>query len=634
MLERACRAVYALAELLCVIGLLVLCVLKVQHFLSHPVSTTVSYQPSRPPAITVCHQLVDEQAVGELENQFWIEYSDTLDLCLEISKLLQQTKLAVEDFQTRPDVSNETDVSAMERESYDLIFIITSVLRQSVNETKELLMRQLEYNYNYAYSTMNISHNQLEGILRETLEVMQEVLHFVSLYDSKAVNDTTQGIDGLLNVTQEIQLNLANMFELSKPSPVRLLAEASRSVDQFVISCKRGHSSCMPGEGGQWQLRHVLETEERCYTLMALEEEISAEDATVVLELRGNRWKPNTVEKDDDVTTESSEAWSTLYEDQGLNTTNTTLDEGTTETTEDPRTEQEPTDSPETTTEADFISTTEADIDIVQETTFYPIENYNDTYTLLQSFNLTPVKVAIERVALMVPTFPEIHRIQAPPIYVRSFQNLQSSPDAIQYVVYKVMLHAAPVPLLDAPSGLRERSFEIFNNQDWVEVDVRMEELRSLNRKSRPCEEDPAYSRGRCLSECQAAAHAREAGCQLEAVWPATAQGLPQCETATQLERLRAELAAPPSCACPRPCRQGRVSAVVQASSRTASDHEVTVTVRVDGDMQVIEESAAYTAGSLLTDFGGNMGLTMGFSLLTIVELLKKITFGCLDGRI
>ncbi|KAF0295475.1 Acid-sensing ion channel 3 [Amphibalanus amphitrite] len=318
MLERACRAVYALAELLCVIGLLVLCVLKVQHFLSHPVSTTVSYQPSRPPAITVCHQLVDEQAVGELENQFWIEYSDTLNLCLEISKLLQQTKLAVEDFQTRPDVSNETD----------------------------------------------------------------------------------------------------------------------------------------------------------------------------------------------------------------------------------------------------------------------------------------------------------------------------SSPDAIQYVVYKIMLHAAPVPLLDAPSGLRERSFEIFNNQDWVEVDVRMEELRSLNRKSRPCEEDPAYSRGRCLSECQAAAHAREAGCQLEAVWPATAQGLPQCETATQLERLRAELAAPPSCACPRPCRQGRVSAVVQASSRTASDHEVTVTVRVDGDMQVIEESAAYTAGSLLTDFGGNMGLTMGFSLLTIVELLKKITFGCLDRRI
>ena len=70
---------------------------------------------------------------------------------------------------------------------------------------------------------------------------------------------------------------------------------------------------------------------------------------------------------------------------------------------------------------------------------------------------------------------------------------------------------------------------------------------------------------------------------------------------------------------------------MVQASSRTASDHEVTVNVRVDGDMQVIEESVAYTAGSLLTDFGGNLGLTMGLSLLTIVEFLKKITFGCLD---
>ncbi|KAF0296999.1 hypothetical protein FJT64_005566 [Amphibalanus amphitrite] len=96
MLERACRAVYALAELLCVIGLLVLCVLKVQHFLSHPVSTTVSYQPSRPPAITVCHQLVDEQAVFVAEQESWDSYHQLGFRSWETLRLLQEAKELLE----------------------------------------------------------------------------------------------------------------------------------------------------------------------------------------------------------------------------------------------------------------------------------------------------------------------------------------------------------------------------------------------------------------------------------------------------------------------------------------------------------------------------------------------------------
>ena len=210
---------------------------------------------------------------------------------------------------------------------------------------------------------------------------------------------------------------------------------------------------------------------------------------------------------------------------------------------------------------------------------------------------------------------------------------LAAAPDSIQYVAYRVLLHPTPVTTLGVQDGLRERIFDIFSNQDWVEVDVRVEELRTLNRAANPCQEDAAYDRGSCLLECKAAAHARAAGCQLEAVWPATAQGLPQCETADQLERLRAELETPPSCDCPRSCRQGRVSAVVQASSRTAEDHNVTVTVRLDADMLLIEESAAYTTNNLLTDFGGNLGLTMGVSLLTVVELLKRIAFGLLKRK-
>ena len=557
MLERACRALSVLAELGCVVFLVVLCVLKVQHFLTDPVSTAVSYQPSLPPAITVCHQLVDEQAVKQLEDEFRELFLDLQKHSKKTLHMLEEAKRVFSSY-TRNilDESNsEVDTSRGKKNAKNM-------LQRTVNKAENMYNRRLRSDNVYDYSAMNETNSRLDDVLRESVITMQQVLEADQLSDLRTLNSATETLDRLVNITKEMGARI-DTGEWKEPSPVRLLVESTRHVDQFVISCRRGNVNCMPEEGGVWQLRHVLETKERCYTLLAPEEEMDGEGDTVVLELRGNRWEESTSDETSDITT---------------------VKPGEKDSTSEP---------------------------------VIPDENSR----------VTTVKPGTDR----RPIGPSVTGFLPTPSFVTSLNSSEGAPDAIQYVFYKLLLHAAPSPLLNAYGGLGERSFEIFNNQDWVEVNVNVEVLRSLNRKSRPCEEDTAYSRGSCLSECHAAAHARAAGCQLEIVWPATAQGLPQCETAAQLERLRAELTQSPSCACPRPCHQGRVSAVVQASSRTASDHNVTVLVRLDGDMQVIEESFAYTAGNLLTDFGGNLGLTMGFSLLTIVELLKKITLMFLD---
>ena len=629
MFERVCRTLYALAELLCVIGLLALCVLKVQHFVSDPVSTAVSYQPSRPPAITVCHQLADEQAVRQLEYEFWDESLDLYVYSWRTREVLKEAKEAVSSYQRNLLDEDNSEVVTSDSDRNDLLKNITkNMLERTINQTEEIYQAQLRSDHAYGYSVMNETRSRLDDVLRESVNAMQQILETDQLSDLLALNITMETLDRLVNITKEMEARL-DAGEWNYPSPARLLVEGTRRVDQFVISCRRGNVNCMPGEGGVWQLRHVLETKEKCYTLETPEEEIISEGETVVIELRGNRWSERTPDENPDSTTLSQDIDSTTSGDEaGSVTTVYTEREAVTDTTTENAAEAPPRPPSGTVTDRNTESAvTEGDSEVTQEPTFYPTVDNEGIPTPPRPDNVTDDG----RPILIFPELTTNIEGFAPPSFVTSLNSFRGAPDAIQYVVYKVLLHAAPFPLLNAYGGLRERSFEIFNNQDWVEVDVRMEELRSLNRKSRPCEEDPAYSRGSCLSECHAAAHARAAGCQLDTVWPATAQGLPQCETAAQLERLRAELTESPSCACPRPCHQGRVSAVVQASSRTASDHNVTVLVRLDGDMQVIEESVAYTAGSLLTDFGGNMGLTMGFSLLTIVELLKKITFGFLE---
>ena len=695
LVKRGCRALYVLAELLCVLGLLVLCVLKVQHFLSFPVSTTVSYQRSRPPSITFCHQFTDQEAEGKLWTESWDGYSWLRTEVVKAKRMLLNVTKSVLSYSrkhspqtiqnsSRPDSATQVPTLGVTKEA----------LKEVLNQTEDRFAEQMKADRILLYSGMNDIKLLLRDVVRNSTVIFEEIREALEPPDLPLLTSLADKLESLINITDDIEARLGGSYEWQRPPQARLLVDGARRVDQFVISCRRGNTSCMPGEGGVWRLRHILETDERCYTLQAPDKDAIDEAAELVLELRGSKWredvKDNKPTQTHGVTSVHSKGFSKYGDDASATTiettvpimkttieTTTALERGTsvegttepdTETTTgvtavpeiEPTTEVTTVPEIEPTTEVTTVSEIETTTEVAATTTtattetlphvtlkdeFIPVYEMNSAleptiyphpeYKGSKPDPPPPILEAPPPIRVVNrPLKVTLARISVPPVYSSSIRTvLTAAPDSIQHVSYRVLIHPTPVTTLGVQDGLRERIFDIFSNQDWVEVDVRVEELRTLNRAASPCQEDPAYDRGSCLLECKAAAHARAAGCQLEAVWPATAQGLPQCETREQLERLRAKLETPPSCDCPRSCRQGRVSAVVQASSRTAEDQKVTVTVRLDADMLLVEESAAYTANSLLTDFGGNLGLTMGVSLLTVVELLKKITFGLLERK-
>lgn len=194
---------------------------------------------------------------------------------------------------------------------------------------------------------------------------------------------------------------------------------------------------------------------------------------------------------------------------------------------------------------------------------------------------------------------------------------------------YSLLIHAPtdlPMVLAHRP---QEPFFYIFENHLMTDVGLHIEQLTGVNRGSNRCNPDPDYNFAACERSCEADAHAEEAGCHVNSVWPTSKHSeLPVCNF-TRFRRLRL---GPPRnlvCSCLRPCTQRMISANKQTSfeKRYIRGNNIHVLLRIDSmKMQVMEETSSYTVSSMLTDFGGNLGLTLGISLLTIVEMLKSIT--------
>ena len=281
MLVGGCRALSLLAELFCVLGLLVLCVLKVQHFLSFPVSTTVSYQRSRPPSITFCHQLTDQEAVNKLQEESWAGYIWLQTEVRNARYMLLDVKNFVLGYSANY-LPQKTDNSP--RPDSD-------ALVATLGSTKDSFEKQMRADKELMYSGMNDIMLLFRDVLNNSTVIFGEILGALEPPDLPVLTSLSQNLESLFNVIDDIEARLRGSDEWEDPPPARLLVDGARRVDQFVISCRRGNTSCMPGEGGVWRLRHILETDERCYTLQAPEEDDSDETAELVLELRGNKWK-------------------------------------------------------------------------------------------------------------------------------------------------------------------------------------------------------------------------------------------------------------------------------------------------------------------------------------------------------
>ena len=249
MLVGGCRALYVLAELLCVLGLLVLCVLKVQHFLSFPVSTTVSYQRSRPPSITICHQLTDREAVRKLREESRSGHIALTGETLTAKLTLLDVKTTLLSYSLNSlQQTNQNSLRSDNAAQAPALRVTKEALIEALNQSEAHYEEQLKADKTFLYSGMNDIKHLLQDVWNNSTVIFGEIWEALEPPDLPMLTSLSQNLETLINVTSGMEARLRGSDEWEDPPPARLLVDGTRRVDQFVISCRRGNTSCMPGE--------------------------------------------------------------------------------------------------------------------------------------------------------------------------------------------------------------------------------------------------------------------------------------------------------------------------------------------------------------------------------------------------
>ncbi|XP_043225591.1 acid-sensing ion channel 3-like [Amphibalanus amphitrite] len=129
----------------------------------------------------------------------------------------------------------------------------------------------------------------------------------------------------------------------------------------------------------------------------------------------------------------------------------------------------------------------------------------------------------------------------------------------------------------------------------------------------------------------------------------------PSCRTMADLERSsmgthngvseQAFVAWSSRCRCPLPCRMARYriqsqekwhieeTSIYLAYPEARGGTHGSLMLWLSEDEEVIVEREAYSANSFISDVGGNLGLMLGGSLLTFVEIVDCVIASCLSRR-
>ncbi|CAG0921413.1 unnamed protein product [Notodromas monacha] len=192
-------------------------------------------------------------------------------------------------------------------------------------------------------------------------------------------------------------------------------------------------------------------------------------------------------------------------------------------------------------------------------------------------------------------------------------------------VGWKIHLHdPKDIPVLD----IQTHGFTVLPG--WSkDVRLQIRDFRTLNTKQRPCDDSESYSMSKCTTRCFSDELLRKAGCLLPYV-ANVIPNAPTCETPSSY--VAAEKAAkelffsgqwnPNDCLCARSCDQTYFTPHGEAvlSNENASRIRIYYQEMTYDD---ISESFAYTEIPLLCDIGGALGLMLGASVLTFVEVLE-----------
>ena len=202
-----------------------------------------------------------------------------------------------------------------------------------------------------------------------------------------------------------------------------------------------------------------------------------------------------------------------------------------------------------------------------------------------------------------------------------------------------VMLHTGALPrtarYLDSPVTLTQ--YALRSNVVEAVVGVAWSEYRRVSRSDAPCVE--AADVWSCPERCRLARAARQVNCvpfflldMLPDLLDSSSLGADSMRTCETLDEFMAFHGrfheTPDDCQCPRStCAMTSVSLEVSPRRDASWDDMELRTLLLFRRQGVVRttEKPAMTWTSFLADFGGNLGLLLGVSALTVVEMLQQL---------
>ncbi|XP_043241726.1 uncharacterized protein LOC122391660 [Amphibalanus amphitrite] len=147
--------------------------------------------------------------------------------------------------------------------------------------------------------------------------------------------------------------------------------------------------------------------------------------------------------------------------------------------------------------------------------------------------------------------------------------------------------------------------------------------MTMVDRPRQHCRPEEDYDVNQCLLDCRSLAAFTESNCSVQ--WGATSGGgLPACVSRAEYEAaVRAWQRARPDCDhCLRPCQTQLIEVKSPPAIQGNASSAIDIKLRFSPERLSVRQRLAYELVDLLSDLGGAFGLLLGYSLMSLVDLL------------
>ncbi|XP_050298509.1 uncharacterized protein LOC126737577 isoform X2 [Anthonomus grandis grandis] len=175
-----------------------------------------------------------------------------------------------------------------------------------------------------------------------------------------------------------------------------------------------------------------------------------------------------------------------------------------------------------------------------------------------------------------------------------------------------------------------------------IRMQLKYQSFRRVRSKDNLCidpEENPEYSRSKCLELCFQYYVANQTNCTLPWLWLLPDDWLPQCSNFTQVHRLvtaflphnRKAVAANCSEECPKSCHVTLYTPNIISRKQVAEEqfpHSFIAMYYSNNIVTEMMEMEGYNANAFISDIGGSLGFLLGLSVISFLAVLEAIICG------